>query len=282
MSVRTRRPWLAITVALAAGVLAAAAFMPAPDSGKDKDAPPGKAAAKEDAAPVSGQSATTKAFEKLYKQYSAKFWEQMNTPNPDIKTPDDVIKQAAKTWDDVFASHKAVLTARVKEMLADLDKAKPVMEGDLETIATFKGPETAEGVVPKQWLWNPMSAASFYLNNFMLQRLLAPQLQQIRNLLLMNATLYWEALDSNLDKPRILLRQGNWVFTADLVRKDDYYDVVELKFMAPPGTIKASPVSAGGNSTGTGSTLTITGTGGLQVYKASDGTMTPVKTGGRE
>jgi hypothetical protein len=239
----------------------------------------------------SGQSATTKDFEKLYKQYSAKFWEQMSQPNPGIKTPDDVIVLAAKLWGEVFTPHKDVLTARVKEMLADLEKATPPKEGELETIATFKGPETAAGaVVPKQWLWNPMSAASFYLNNFMLQRLLAPQLQQIRNLLLMNATLYWEAVDTNIDKPKILLRQGTWVFTAELVRKDDYYDVVELKFMAPPNTIKSvpNPTTTGTPSTtGTGGTLSGTGSGGPEmtttgtVIPATTGAVAPLMTGGK-
>jgi hypothetical protein len=276
MPFRTRRSWLAMIVALAAGLLAAAAVLWAAEAGKDPTPPaakPSSPAAEKAPAPPSGPSAATKEFEKLYKQYSVRFWELVSAPKSDIKTPDDVIILAAKTWQEVFGPHKDVVSAHVKEMLAGLDKAAPIREVDYDTIATFKGLEKAEGFVPKQWLWNPMSTASFYLNNIMLQRLLMPQLQQSRNILLQQATLSWEAIDTNIDKPRLFLRLGNWVFTADLVRKDDYYDVAELKFLAPKGSFKVigvggpAPVTTGAptgtpSATETGGTVTPTSTSG--------------------
>jgi hypothetical protein len=217
-----------LVAVLAAGTFAAAGCMASADANR-----------------TSGQTATAKDFEKLYKQYSARFWERINAPNSNLQSQADVFGLAAKTWDEVFAAHKDVVTARVKEMLGDLDKAAPVQEEPLEEVAKYSAaPDQFKGQPPKQLLWNPVSAASYFLNNVMLPILFQPQQMAVRNFLVGNATLYWEALDTNIDKPRLQLRQGPWVFQAELIRKDGYYEATQLRWLAPKGSIRMPPAPA--------------------------------------
>jgi hypothetical protein len=229
-----------LVAALAAGILAAAGCT---------------GAAAQRAAADAGQSGVTRDFEKYYKQYSARFWERVSAPNSNLQSQADVFTMAAKTWDEVFGPHKDVVAARVKELLGDLEKAAPVQEEPLEEVAKYAGaPDQFAGQPPKQLLWNPVSAASFFLNNVMLPRLFKPEQMAVRNFLLGNATLYWEAVNTSFDEPKLQLRQGPWVFTADLVRKNDYYEVKELRWLAPKGSIKIQQGAT--DTSGTGGTMT--------------------------
>lgn len=130
---------------------------------------------------------------------------------------------------------KDLLQKRCEEILADLPTAPPIKE-DLyfEVIAGTRNETTdqPEGVIVKQFVWNPLGAANMALNNT-LRRLLNPQSFAARSVLASNASLFWDAIDRSVDNPKLMQRQGPLVFTVELSRKDDYYRVDKIRWLRP-------------------------------------------------
>lgn len=201
---------------------------------------------------ASGKSASEKEFQDLYKQYSTRFHEKMVTSAEGMQ-PVQITAEAARIWDDIFAGKQAVLDARVKEILADLEPAPALDENNYLEVASStrkdveEGAEEApKGIVLKQFLWNPVGAAQMALNNW-LSRLLSPQSFGVRSVLTANAGLFWEAVDRSIDKPKLMLRQGPMVFIVDLSHKDGYYQLDRVRWMRPKsmGPLTLPPTQEG-------------------------------------
>ena len=194
-----------------------------------------------------GKSSNEKEFQKLYKSYSTRFHEKMVTEAERLQ-PVEVYAEAARMWDETYALHKDILAGRVKEILGDLDAAPPIQEDMYLEVASLTRPEPKEqpkGIVLKQILWNPLGAAQMGLSA-LLGRILNPQSNQIRQLLMSNAGLIWEAADRNPEKPKLLLRQGPMLYSVDLSRKDDYYQVDKIRWLRPKSMGPIAPTPAPG------------------------------------
>ena len=206
-----------------------------------------------------GKTATQKDFEKLYKQYSTRFYDKLTT-EPETTQAAQVFAEAARIWEDVFGPHKDVLARRSEEILKELDTSPPVQEDIYIEIATWTRSEPPAGqaqqtIVLKQLVWSPTGAAQVALGDF-LGQLLSPQSRMMRQMMGINAILFWETLDRNPDHPRLLLRQGPMIFIFDLSRKDDYYQADKIRWLRPksmgplaapqpPATGPAAPPAAG-------------------------------------
>jgi len=199
-----------------------------------------------------GPTAAEKEFQKLYRQYSDKFYERM-TGQTEKMTTDMVYAEADRLWGETFGSHKDLIKRRAAEILAALDNAPPGVEGTdkVETrvdskveirdvpnltlngvvyseLATFT--PRADLPVYKQFQWNPVNAASIGVN-----LLLTPLLKQnmiVRNILVENGGAIWEVMDRReSDKPKLMLRQGPLVFTVDLIQADDFYKIEKVRLL---------------------------------------------------
>jgi hypothetical protein len=181
------------------------------------------------------KSGTEKEFQQLYKQYSARFYEKMTTQAENMP-PVQVTAEAARIWDEVFGPHKALVTKRIEEIIKDLDTCSPIQEDLYLEVASGSRVEPPadqpQGIVLRQFLWSPVGAAQMGLNNW-LARLLQPNSFNMRSVMTANAGLFWEAIDRNLDHPRLCLRQGPMLFVVDLSRKDDYYQVDKVRWLRP-------------------------------------------------
>jgi hypothetical protein len=184
----------------------------------------------------SGESATEKEFEALYREYSARFHEKMVGGAAENMQPAQITAEAARIWNDVFGPRPDLLQARVREILAELDDAPPYNEAEYIEVRSDERPpptdEQPQGIVVKQFLWNPVGAAHMALNNW-LSRLMQPKSFALRQLLTVNAHLFWEAVDRNIDKPVLQMRQGPLIFLVDLTRVDDYYRVDKVRWLRP-------------------------------------------------
>jgi hypothetical protein len=183
----------------------------------------------------SGSSASQEEFQKLYKQYSKNFHEKMVGSAENLQ-PVQITAEAARIWDETFAGHKEVLAQRVREMLKELDAAPALQEDVYLEVASGSRVEPAadqpKGIILKQFLWSPIGAAQMGLNNW-LAKLLQPKSFGVRSVLTANAGLLWEADDRNVDKPKLVLRQGPMVFKVELSRVDDYYQVEKVQWLRP-------------------------------------------------
>lgn len=195
------------------------------------------------------QTSSEKEYGKLYKQYSAKFHEKM-AKDADTMRADEIAAQAIRIWDETFGPHKAILKQRAAEILKELDAGPPIVEGGEKSggdqTCTIGGTlyieiarigrnlsaaQPTEGVM-KHLLWNPLNAAQMSLN-FWLNTILPPRVMAMRTLTSSHAGLTWEVADPNPDKPKLVLRQGPVVFTVDLSRVDDYYQVDQMRMLRP-------------------------------------------------
>lgn len=182
-----------------------------------------------------GKTETEKEFQKLYKQFSARFYEKMTTQAEALQ-PIQVTAEAARIWDEVFSPHRALVAKRVEEILKELDTCPPIQEDLYNEVASGARvdppPDQPQGIVLKQFLWSPIGSAQMGLNNW-LARLLQQQSFAMRSVMAANAPMFWEAIDRNVDRPKLCLRQGPLVFTVDLSRKDDYYQVERIRWLRP-------------------------------------------------
>jgi len=183
----------------------------------------------------SGESASEKEFEAQYREYSKQFHEKM-VGKAETMTPAQITAEASRTWSDVFGNQKALLDARITEILADLEDADPIDEEVYVEIASGERIDPTEdqpkGIVVKQFLWNPVGAAQMALNNW-LARLLQAKSFRLRQLLTANARLFWAATDRSLEHPKLQMRQGGLIYTVDLARVDDYYRVEKVRWLRP-------------------------------------------------
>jgi hypothetical protein len=205
-----------------------------------------------------------KDFQTLYRQYSAKFYKQVTPQEAEVRKPEELAVEAAKIWDSVFAAHKDLLATRAAEILKELDKATPLKEDLYVEVAALTrdatATESSDVVIPKQFLWNPVSAAQIGLNNWLFR--LDPKAYTARSVMNSIAGLSWETVDPNIDRPILQQRQGSLIFLVELTRKDDYYQVAKLRWLKPKAM---------------GETPAATGTGGaLPLVTATAGTVPPV------
>jgi len=181
------------------------------------------------------ESSTEEQFEALYKQYSARFHEKMVESGKPM-TPAQITAEATRIWKDVFGNHRDLLDARVEEILQDLDKAQPFDESLYVEIAsterTQPTDEETDRIIAKQWRWNPVGVAQRTLSPWIARRLPRESFA-LYQLLVGNAALFWEAVDPDPSNPKLQLRQGPWIFTADLSRVDDYYLVDKIRWLRP-------------------------------------------------
>jgi hypothetical protein len=198
-------------------------------------------------APDSQQPASEKEFGKLYKQYSDRFHDKI-AKEADTLKPEQMAAEASRLWQETFGPHKALLKQRAAELLKALDPSPAIVEsaekvggqpsctvGDkvyIEIASIARDPKAIapQGDVAKHLLWNPMGAAQMALNNW-LAVLLDQRAFAIRSVASNHASLTWEALDKNVDRPRLVLRQGPVLFTMDLARADDYYQVDKMRWL---------------------------------------------------
>jgi len=183
----------------------------------------------------SGESTTKQKFEDLYKEYANRFHEKM-VGSAETMQPVQVTAEAARIWNDVFGPHKDLVEARVKEILADLDQAEPFDENLYLEVASGTRVKPTEdepqGIVVRQFLWSPVATAQMALNTW-LARLLQPKSFQMRQLLTANAGLFWQVRDRDINHPKLILKQGPMIFTVDLSRHDDYYQVDKIRWLRP-------------------------------------------------
>ncbi len=182
------------------------------------------------------ESSTKEQFEELYKEYSARFHEKMVESGKPM-TPAQITSEATRIWKDVFGDHPDLLDARVREILEGLDTAQPFDEAlYVEIASTERAQPTDEEepgrLIAKQWRWNPVGVAQRTLSPWIARRLPRESFA-LYQLLIGNASLFWKAVDTDIHHPKLQLRQGPWVFTADLRRIDDYYLVDKIRWLRP-------------------------------------------------
>jgi hypothetical protein len=100
-------------------------------------------------------------------------------------------------------------------------------------------------MIPKQLYWNPIVAAQIELNNF-LARLLEQKSFGMRTIMSLNAPLFWETQDRNVNSPKLCLRQGPMIYIVDLTRKDDNFQVEKIRWLRPKSMGPLSPPPAAG------------------------------------
>jgi len=176
------------------------------------------------------QEANRKQFEDLYKEYSDRFHEKMATQVGSMN-PAQVAAEAARTWNNVFDEHKDIVRRRAEDILRDLREAPAINEKEYNQVVQAAPPEKEEeGLVLKQFLWNPVGAAQDYLNT-LFAKVLQPPDQTRQAVLTSHATIFWLAIDRNPEHPKLMLRQGPWVFLVELSRRDDYYHADKLRWL---------------------------------------------------
>ena len=174
--------------------------------------------------------ANRKQFEDLYKEYSDRFHEKMATQASSMN-PAQVAAEAARTWNNVFDGHKDIVRRRAEDILRDLRDAPAINEKQYNQVVQASPPEKEEeGLVLKQFLWNPVGAAQDYLNT-LFAKVLQPPDQRRQAVLTSHATIFWLAIDRNPEHPKLMLRQGPWVFLVELSRHDDYYHADKLRWL---------------------------------------------------
>jgi len=209
-------------------------------------------------------SSSAKEFGKLYKQFADRFHDKMAEEGDALKA-EQATAEASRLWQETFGPRKALLKQRCEELLNDLEPAPAIVESaekvdgqlsctvggkvytEIASISRAPNSDQPETAVPKHLMWNPMSAANMALNNW-LTVLLDQRAMAVRSFTSSHASLTWEALDKNVDKPRLVLRQGPAIFLVDLSRADDYYRVDKMRWLkakTAATTPAAKPVEKG-------------------------------------
>ena len=220
-----------------------------------------------------GKTDNEKKFQERYKQYSARFYEEMTNKTQTME-PLQVTQEASRIWDEVFGPNKALVLKRAEEILKELDQCPAIQEDQYnevavatreagaapdkawKTVAPGKPPllgalpdETA-GTSLKQFRWTPTGEARLALDNW-LKRILQEPAFAMHQIMAVNVSPVWDAIDRNVDHPKLCLRQGPRVFQVDLSRNDDYYQVEKIRWLQSktmgPGSVPAAekPPAAG-------------------------------------
>ena len=180
----------------------------------------------------SGQSASEKQFQRLFKEYSNLFHEKM-VSSAEQTAPIQITAEGARIWDRVFTGHEGLIQQRQKEILDELDAAPPIDEDlylEVGQASRVEGEEQPKGIVLKQFLWSPPGAAQFFLNNWLARRM-NRQSYNVRSVLTANAPLFWEVARRDLDSPILVQRQGPMVFTVELRREGDHYMLQKVRWL---------------------------------------------------
>jgi hypothetical protein len=211
-----------------------AAEKPGPAGGGGQEAP--AAATAGGAPPAEPQPPSAKKeFQDLYKQYSKRFYEAMLLQAEGMQ-PAQIMLEASRIWNEVFAAHKDLLRQRCEEILAELETVPPI-RGELYTeAAAAANPESVseqpQGMVFKQLLWNPVITAQTTLTTW-LSHSFTPDAYAKRPVLAANAAPVWQVIDGNVDHPRLVLEQGPMLYVVDMTRHDDYYLVTKVRWLRP-------------------------------------------------
>jgi len=214
-----------------------------------------------------GKTNTEKKFQELYKQYSTRFYEKL-TGQAQTMAPMEVTKEASRVWDEVFGPNKALVTKRVDELLKDLDQCPTIQEDQYNEVAVASRdatvspdkawktvvtgqpsrqdplPDEAEGLTLKQFRWSPIGDAQMALNNW-LQRIMQQPAFAMRQVMAVNVSPLWEAIDRSVDHPKLCLRQGPMVFIVEISRKDDFYQIEKIRWLRPKSMGPVSMPAAG-------------------------------------
>jgi hypothetical protein len=202
-----------------------------------------------------GKTDNEKKFQERYKQYSARFYEEM-TNKAQTLPPMQITQEASRIWDEVFGPNKALVLKRAEEILKELDQCPAIQEDQYNEVAVATReagaapdkawktvvsgepprpdalPDETEGTSLKQFRWSPIGEAQLALNNW-LQRIIQKPDFAKRQVMAVNVSPVWEAIDRNVDHPKLCLRQGPMVFLVDLSRNDDYYQVEKIRWLRP-------------------------------------------------
>jgi hypothetical protein len=185
-------------------------------------------------------------FEKLHKEYTARLGEKMASVAARNLSPSDIRSEALQTWDAVFGAHQDVLRAYAAELLNQLDAA-PAIQEDLYAVCMdvrpgFDIPDPMEsGAFMKPVFWNPLNTANEEMS------LVFTSLPNKDQASILAKAVSWaqpalEAVDRNVARPKLMVREGPLVFLIDLSRKEDsYYEVDRVRWLR----LRSAPRFAG-------------------------------------
>jgi len=175
------------------------------------------------------------AFERLHKEYAARLGEKLASSAQNL-SPGDIRSEALQTWDAVFGAHKDVLRAYAAELLNQLDAAPAIQENLYAVCMDVRPgidiPDPMEsGAFMKPVFWNPLNTANEEM------RLIFTSLPKKDQASILAKAVSWaqpplEAVDRNVDHPKLMVRAGPLVFLIDLGRKkDSYYEVDRVRWL---------------------------------------------------
>jgi len=183
-----------------------------------------------------GKNTQADEFDKLFRDYSTRYHDTMIRQTP--KTLEEVIKTAVLMWEQTFDSHPELVTAKCQDILDNLPLAAPVDESQFDVVATqdipadTDKPKVEGEILMKHVVWNPISTAGIILNTF-LRGKLSKSSVLARETFVSNVPLFWEVTDRNVDAPKLVQREGPFVFVIHMVRKDGSYRVTHFSWLQP-------------------------------------------------
>ena len=194
-------------------------------------------------------------FEKLHKEYTARLGEKLASTAARNLGPGDIRSEALQTWDAVFGARQDVLRKYAAELLNQLDAA-PAIQEDLYAVCMdvrpgFDIPDPMEsGAFMKPVLWNPLNTANEEMS------LIFTSLPDKDQASILAKAVSWaqpalEAVDRNVDHPKLMVREGPLVFLIDLGRKEDsYYEVDRVRWLRLRFAPRFAGVELSTNNTG--------------------------------
>jgi hypothetical protein len=178
------------------------------------------------AAAPAGMSSEREEFEALYRKYTDLYFAR-TMPKADELSPEAIDEQARLAWREVFKARDGLVRARVQEILAELPDARPFGRDDSEVIweTTVEAPDgapAAEAVVHRNW--NPVNVAAEFAAQGLSAFMWPPAFERFKALQgHVSAVSGWEAVDRDVDAPKLLLRRGPLAVTVHLRAKGIVY-----------------------------------------------------------
>ena len=174
-------------------------------------------------------------FEKLHKEYTARLSGKLASADQNL-SPSDIRSEALQTWDAVFGARHDVLRAYAAELLNQLDAAPAIQENLYAVCMDVRPgidiPDPMEsGAFMKPVFWNPLNTANEEMS------LVFNGLGNKDHAAILAKAVSWaqpalEAVDRNVDRPKLMVRAGPLVFLIDLSRKEDsYYEVDRVRWL---------------------------------------------------
>ena len=194
------------------------------------------------------------AFERLHKEYAARLGEKLASSAQNL-SPGDIRSEALQTWDAVFGARQDVLRAYAAELLNQLDAAPAIQEDQyavcMDVRPGFDIPDPMEsGAFMKPVFWNPLNTANEEMS------LIFTSLPDKDQASILAKAVSWaqpalEAVDRNVDHPKLMVRAGPLVFLIALSRKEDsYYEVDRVRWLRLRFAPRFAGVELSTNNTG--------------------------------